>query len=326
MRFLIAMLLLATASSFQSPVRQLPSDDAIRLREFYRLAARIQDQLWPDWDKVPAPILVVTDGAEFLMHHPAPPKEFARVADDLFVRARKFPPSFLATFPAFGPPAVIVVGEPKNTESKTSTPWLFAVMHEHFHQLQYAQPGYYTGVEGLGLSHGDQTGMWMLNYPFPYEKPEVAQGFSRLRDLLLAAVTEKRDSEFDKLARRYVTEREKFLAQLSAEDHKYFGFQLWQEGVARYTQIRAAEVAASYQPSEEYANLADFESFAAYGGRARQETLDELKRADLAKIKRVAFYSFGAAEGLLLDRLKPKWKSEYFRHMFSTDSYFTPGR
>jgi hypothetical protein len=322
MRFLIALWMLATTAASQSAARQLPPDDAIRVREFYRLAGRIQDEIWPNWGKVPAPLLVVTGDTEFLTHHPAPPKEFAKVGEDLYARPRQFPTGLLATFPAFGPPSVIVIGEPKNTDSKTSTPWLITLMHEHFHQLQNAQPDYYKGVEGLGLSHGDQSGMWMLNYPFPYEKPEVTESFSHLRDLLLAAVTEKNDGEFAKLANRYRAERRKFLAQLSSDDHKYFSFQLWQEGIARCTQIMAAEAAASYQPSDEYATLADFESFAAYAARARKETLDELKQADLATWKRRVFYSFGATEGLLLDRLGSKWKSEYFQHMFSTDSYF----
>jgi len=323
MRLLTACLLLITPALAQSSASQLPPDDAIRIREFYRLAAQIQDQIWPEWDKVPAPLLLLTDKAEFLSHHSAP-KEFTKIGEDLYAGPRQFPTGLSATFPVFGPSSVIVIGEPKNTESKTSTPWLIAVMHEHFHQLQNAQRGYYTGVEGLGLSRGDQTGMWMLNYPFPYEKPEIAKSFSQLRDLLLAAVTEKNDAEFAKLAKRYITERRRFLAQLSTDDHKYFSFQLWQEGIARYTQIKTAEAAASYQPTEEYKTLGDFESFVDYSARARQETYDELRRADLAKWKRVAFYSFGATEGLLLDRLNARWKEEYFQRMFSTDSYFDP--
>src|SRR2546425_9441834 len=31
------------------------------------------------------------------------------------------------------------------------------VLHEHFHQLEYAHPGYYAGVDSLRLTHGDQT-------------------------------------------------------------------------------------------------------------------------------------------------------------------------
>jgi hypothetical protein len=324
MRLLIACALLVTAALAQTSAGQFPPDDAIRVREFYRLATRVQDQIWPDWDKVPAPLLLVTEKTEFLSHHAAPPREFTKIGEDLYARPRQFPTGLLATFPAFGPPSVIVIGEPKNTESKTSTPWLIAVMHEHFHQLQDAQPGYYAGVEGLGLSHGDQSGMWMLNYPFPYEKPEMTKGFSHLRDLLLAAVMEKNDDEFARLAKQYTAERKKYLAQLAPDDHKYFSFQLWQEGIARYTQIMAAEDAALYQPTEEYKGLGDFESFAAYAARARQETLEDLRRADLAEWKRMVFYSFGATEGLLLDRLNARWKEEYFQRMFSTDSYFEP--
>jgi hypothetical protein len=266
--------------------------------------------------------MLVTENTEFLTHHPAPPKEFTKVDGGFYERPRQFPTALLATFPAFGPPSVIVIGEPKNTESKTSTPWLVTLMHEHFHQLQNAQLDYYKGVESLGLSHGDQSGMWMLNYAFPYENPQVAEGFGHLRDLLLTAVSEKDDVAFAKLAKQYASQRREFLAQLSADDHKYFSFQIWQEGIARYTQIMAAETAVSYQASEEYKALPDFESFVAYAARARRETLDELKHADLAKGKRVVFYSFGGTEGLLLDRLDPKWKSEYFLRMFSTDSYF----
>ena len=203
-----------------------------------------------------------------------------------------------------------------------STPWLVTLMHEHFHQLQNAQPGYFQAVEDLGLSRGDNTGMWMLNYPFPYEKQEVTQAFSRLRDLLLGTVTETDNKKFAKLAGYYLRERKRFFAQLTPDDHKYLSFQLWQEGIARYTQIRAAEAAARYQPSAEYAALPDFESFSAYAARARSETLEQLGRIDLAKSKRTIVYSFGAAEGLLLDRINPKWKQEYFKHPLSTDPLF----
>ena len=48
-------------------------------------------------------------------------------------------------------------------------------MHEHFHQLQWAQPEYLKAIADLGLSKGDTTGMWMLNYPFPYDNPELAR-------------------------------------------------------------------------------------------------------------------------------------------------------
>jgi len=321
--FLLILFLTAafvTAQDKSAP--QLPKDDAIRIYEFYRVASEIQDALWPGWSKVPAPLLLVTNDTEFLTHHPSPPAALEKVGDDLYARPRQFPTAFQATFPAFGPPSVIVIGEPANTESKTSTPWLFTVMHEHFHQMQNAQPGYMDAVKALDLSKGDATGMWMLNYPFPYEKPDVAKAFADLRDSLLSTLAEQGDAKVKMLAKQYAEQRHKFFAMLSADDAKYFNFQLWQEGIARYTEVKSAEAGGHHTATPEFAALADYEPFANYAARARAKTLDELKQADLAKWQRVVVYSFGAAEGFLLDRVNPNWRDGYFRKMLSLESYF----
>jgi hypothetical protein len=322
MRVLSAILAFAVGSLAQTASPRMAPDDAVRVREFYRLAARIQDRIWPHWSETPSPLILVTPETEFLTHYPAPPKDFRKIDDDLYARPRQFSPELQATFPPFGPPSVIVVGQPKNTLSKTSTPWLITLMHEHFHQLQHGQPGYFEGTQALGLSHGPEDSMWVLNYPFPYEKPEVVQGFAQLRDLLLSAVTETNGARFSRLARQYVEARKKFFAQLSPNDRKYLDFQLWQEGIARYTEIQAAETAAKYQPTAEFSALSDFEPFSEYAARARNKTLDQLKRIDIAKSKREVVYSFGAAEGFLLDRLNPNWRGEYFKRPFSLDTFF----
>jgi hypothetical protein len=305
----------------QSP-KALPADDAVRIHEFYSLSAQIQDKVWPNWSAIPAPLLLVTSDAEYLTHFPTPPKDFQKVSEDMYARPRQFQPNLQATFPAFGFPPAIVIGEPANTSSKTSTPWLIVVMHEHFHQLQWAQPNYLKAIDDLGLSHGDATGMWMLNYPFPYDDPDVARSFAYLRDTLLNALNEVDQQKFQPLAKKYLQERKRFFAQFLPGDHKYLSFQLWQEGVARYTQIKCAEAAADYQPSAAYSALPDFSPFSTYGLTARSRTLDELKHIDIAQSKREVVYSFGAAEALLLDRINPMWKSEYFQHLMTTDPLF----
>src|SRR5690242_3740290 len=116
MRNLFFVLFLAAAVSAQSSSPELPSNDAVRIQEFYRLAAQLQDRVWPGWSGTPVPLLLVTPDAEFLTHHSSPPKEFQKIGDDLYVRPRQFPAALQATFPAFGPPSVIVIGEPENTE------------------------------------------------------------------------------------------------------------------------------------------------------------------------------------------------------------------
>lgn len=300
----------------------LPQQDAVRLREFYRLAAAVQDKIWPNWSQIAAPLLLVTEQSEFLTHYPAPPKDFTKMADDLYVRPRQFGTNLLATFPAFGAVPVIVIGEPANTESKTSTPWLITLMHEHFHQLQDSQPHYYEGVNRLGLSRGDQTGIWMLNYRFPYQ--DTSADFAHLRELLLAALSESDPHKFAKAAAEYSSARKVFFGQVSPDDHKYLAFQLWQEGIARYTEVKCAEAAGEFHPSSEYAALPDYESFSDYAAKKRSDTLDELRSVDMSKKKREVVYPWGAAEGFLLDRLKPGWRDEYFAHPFPLDYFFQP--
>jgi len=322
MKTLSFLLLLRSLLFAQAPPKPIPAGDAIRVAEFYRLSSQIQDKVWPNWSKTPAPLLLVSADTEYLTHFENPPKEFIKVNDDFYSRPRQFPTDLQATFPAVGFPPAIVIGEPANTQSKTSTPWLIALMHEHFHQLQWAQPGYLKAVDDLDLSKGDKTGVWMLNYPFPYEEPEVAASFGHLRDTLLTALAEAEPNKFDHLSKQYLKERKQFVAQFLPGDRKYLSFQLWQEGIARYVQIKSAEAAADYQPSAEFTALPDYTPFSDYALTARSRTLNELKQIDFAQAKRESIYSFGAAEALLLDRLNPKWKDEYFLHLLTTEPLF----
>ncbi|MEO8367775.1 MAG: hypothetical protein ABI806_01065 [Candidatus Solibacter sp.] len=321
MRLLCSSLLLASVAFAQTPASDVSADNGIRIREFYRLASQVQNSVWLKWSQAPDALLLVTQEHEFLTHH-ATPKDFQPAGKEFVVRPRQFQPNLQATFPAFGSTPVIVVGEPKNTSSKTSTPWLITLLHEHFHQLQYSQPDYYAGTDSLSLSKSGGGAMWMLNYPFPYDKAELAGDFATLKDLLLQAAKERDPDWFKTHAADYVQARKKFFGQLADDDRKYLEFQLWQEGIARYTEIKVAQAAAAYRPSQEYMDLADFTPFAGFGAKRLQDTYEELKAVVLSQRKREVAYSFGAVEGLLLDRLRPSWKASYFTRPFALGPYF----
>ena len=87
------LLLLASASFAQFVAPQLSSKDAIRIHEFYNLVPQIAEQVWPNWIKTPAPLLLITEETEFLTHY-APHLETSRKSLMISTPVRvTFPPA-----------------------------------------------------------------------------------------------------------------------------------------------------------------------------------------------------------------------------------------
>ena len=308
---------------------RLSEVDRVRLAEAFRLSEKLGDELWAGWSKAPFAVLLVTAEKEFLIRHPHPSADFtslgydALLKSDVYYRDKKFQTNLLATFQAVGGISTIVIGQAENTAAKTSTPWVITLLHEHFHQLQDLQPDFYKETEALNLSRGDQTGMWMLNYPFPYASADVSRQFSILSRLLVEGINAKTQTIFSSKLAAYIEARDALRKMLSPDDYKYLSFQLWKEGMARYTEDRVAHWAArKYQPSREFRELKDFTTFASAADQVRQGILRELSTLKLEDYKRVAFYPLGAGEGLMLDRADPKWRSRYFAEKFDNEKYF----
>ncbi len=331
MKKLLTFTAILLAFFLKIPAQNKPSIeriDRIRIAEAFRIGEKLQNKVWNNWGKAPFSLLLIADENEFLIRHPKPSEEFQSIGYDkllkseIFFRPRKFQKNFLATFPAFGTP-LIIVGKAENTYVKTSTAWVFTILHEHFHQMQMSQTDYFTGVKALNLSRGDETGMWQLNYPFPYENQVVATEFKKLSELL--SETFKTSSKRNRSAKldNYLRARRNFAKMLNEDDYKYFSFQLWQEGIARYTQYKVMELAArKLKPGKEFRKLKDFTSFQKEAEKLLADTLNEMKNIDISQSQRIVFYPFGALEGLLLDKTKPDWQTDYFTRKFALEDYY----
>ena len=140
---LFALLLLTAPALRGQPV--LVADDRARLAEAFALARDVGDSIWSGWSRTPFTVLLVTPTHEFLVGHPRPSPEFARIgydtllASDVHARARRFPLGMQATFPAVEGVSTVVVGQPAHT-GKRSTEWVLMLLHEHLHQLQTTRP------------------------------------------------------------------------------------------------------------------------------------------------------------------------------------------
>ena len=322
---MVMMLLVLVTTRFQS-IPQMRKEDKIRIREAINISNRFGDVIWPGINDVPFVVLFVTDSIEFLINHPYPSADFKISEEDsllktkIFYRKRQYPKTFLATFPAVNGINCMVVGTPENT-GKNSTDWIITLLHEHFHQFQYTQKDHYASVAGLELANGDETGMWQLNYPLPYDSLPVSSQYSKYTTALSNAVSGINNKNFRKLLAQYTDERKKLIGLFKPSDYKYFSFQLWQEGIARYTEYKFLEVLDNYTPSIEVAGLPDFIPFNKFREQFLKLHLGSVTALKFETEKRVCFYDIGLAEGMLLDKLNPQWRSQYFTTRFFLEKY-----
>ena len=301
--FFIAAILLLLA-----PDRLQTQEDLTRLIEDARfLVATSGDAIWTGFADAPAGVLLIDGEQERLYCHPDEPDGFswagmnAQTGCDVYARERVFPPNLLASFPAVDGVPTVVIGTPEAT-GLDAAQWTRTLVHERFHQLQYSWPGYYPGTRALGLHGDDDTGEWMLNYPFPYADEAVATALQRMAALLGDALTvaEGAGSRVEQAAaiRRYVSARSDAAALVSAADWRYVEFQMWQEGVAAWTEAAVWEHAGEAGPPL----------------RARLATT--LEQLDVADLGRVAFYALGAGEAALLDSAGEGWREHYWLEPF----------
>jgi hypothetical protein len=309
MKFLL-QILLALALLCGSFVNARQNDPRNLILEARNLADLHGNKIWQGFTVAPFGILLVEEETERLYCHEGPSNGFQMAGIDPVVscptgvRPASFSPNMLASFPAVDGIPTIVTGTPEAT-GKTSDEWVLTILHEHFHQLQFSRPGYYSGIADLNLSGGDETGMWMLNYPFPYERNVTVSAFQLMAETLQQALDARETEGFPVTLDTYWHSREAARRTVSDDDWRYIELQFWQEGVARWTESAVAMMSENYRA-------------AARDAEAR--IIRELSTFDLAKQKRAAVYPIGAGEALLLESVDIDWRTSYWSEPFSLGS------
>jgi hypothetical protein len=298
---------LSLAAPF-SPPRAPGAADALgpRIAQIRAYARGKGERLWPGFGAAPFGLLLIEADVETLLCQPGTPAGFAPSGRDKATgcprqtRARSgLPPGLLAAMPLFGPPSTIVMGTPAAT-GRSEADWLRTILHEHFHQWQSAFPGYYDRVGALDLSGGDQSGMWMLNFAFPYGDAGAGEAFALSSRALTDALAARGTARFLPAFDRYLAARRAFSHGVGERNWRYLELQLWQEGVARWTEI---ELGRAYPDAAVRASARDLEA----------ATLNQLRAPDLKGQGREIAYPLGAGEAMLLQACGPAWRKAYPR-------------
>jgi len=267
-------------------------------------AASHGETLWPGYGSAPIGFLLLDGDREVLLCQPGEPRGFTADGIDgatgcpRWIRPRtNMPQSLLAAMPLLGRPATIVMGTPEST-GRSPGAWQRTILHEHFHQWQWSRPDHYARVDKLDLKAGDETGMWMLNFPFPYDNPAAIKAHATASIALAEALDLRGKAGFVSAFDRYMAARKRFTGTVSAREWRYLDLQLWQEGSARWTEIQLGKIYPDASVQK--------------GARALEKsTLAELRKPDSKEQKRELAYSLGAGEAMLMATCGPAWRKAY---------------
>jgi hypothetical protein len=296
----LAFLILAAASSSATA----PPDAGRSIAEVRSFAQTTGNQLWPGYGSAPFEFLLVAGNEEQLFCRKLAPPGFTADGTDPASGCKRYerprsglPDNLLAALPVFGPPSTIVMGTPQAT-GRTDAEWTRTILHEHFHEWQDSFPHIFERMAALDLAGADHTGMWMLNYAFPYSDPAVVSAFDTASHALAAAVDARRTPGFRKALRTYLDARAKLAATAGERNWRYAELELWKEGVARWTEIQLGK---RYPDASVRASAIELE----------RKTRSWLNKPDLSGAGREFVYPFGASEAMLLEACGPGWRRDY---------------
>ena len=167
---------------------------------------------------------------------------------------------------------------------------------------QTSRPDYNAGVARLGLARGDGAGdvwCWTTRFLTTRCRSSAMRSLAAALARALEAGPDTRRAAIQEVS----DDRAALRALLAADDYRYFEFELWQEGGARYTEYAVARAAAgAWDPSTDFRRLPDYVPSGKAANTALRDVRRQLERLDLAQQRRVAFYPIGGASGAAAGR------------------------
>jgi len=289
-----------------------------------QMARHYGNRVWPRFSQTPFPALLLeAEGERFFCPYSKPEGFIFSGADVVtgcrvyYRAANHFAKETQVTLMFSGSEPVVVMGTPELSESNVAA-WMATLLHEHFHQYQMNWSGYKKAIARLSLENTGAGKNWRLQYPFAYDDVKTGNLLALLSSQLAEILMQPDRDVAKKMIIRYARLRPLVFGQLAEGQRRYLEFQLWQEGVARYTELAMVEFAASDTTAIWMLQI----DFAALGANLRKNMIEHLLDSGLSQHQRAYFYSFGAAEALVLDMMDINWRDRYFEHPASLSAFF----
>lgn len=293
--------------------QQFPSEAERRMiAEAQEIVRSKGDMVWAGLSQAPLPVVLIGPEQEALFCG-LPTDGFIAAGFDpltrcsMQTRPRELPVD-LAASTFLGDSRVIQMGLPAALDA-TKADWIVTFLHEVFHQYQEKIAAYEAAVGMVRERLGQTGGQWMLDYQFPYSDPGVKAAFSKMTASALLFLEASTAQQAEEAIVEYVRARESARKAAGADNWLYYEFQVGQEGVAHWSELRLAAIAGETSP--EIAAIAQERS----GGLAA--SLRAIDRQGVDVWKRSVFYVLGAIEASMLEKVQPEWQKGYEADPFS---------
>jgi hypothetical protein len=298
--------------------------DKSQLVEFYRVKKQIGGRVWPDFDTADIPVILYNEMYEFLIGFPDPPSPWLVVDNDFFQGSAYFRRDsqnsqafavsvgnlWAASLNTLGsmnrsikeqiqeemPPEKIT---PAFLRMMEITPGyhVVALLHEAFHAFQ--------AMEAIARFKNANT-VYSHEKLYPFENENFKKSWNHEGVLLVKAAREKNEQEKIALIRKFLENRHRrrSSASLSPELIRFEQELEWLEGVAKYVEMRFAELCYSQNKKDES------KAYNVVRGRLRSDFFSRLRKLGTQKGD-LRYYLSGAVQAMILDELSPGWKSKF---------------
>jgi hypothetical protein len=308
--------------------------EKVRLLETLHLRSTLGDRLWQGWGSADIPIIIFNQSHEFLTNYDGTvPAGWSPITgDDLngrkyYRRAADEPQNFavpvgegwaasmatkqttdhflIETFQEKLPAPINQIF-PYRLLIQPSETQMGGVLHESFHVFQY---------QNAPERMAEAESIHKLGKEYETSTEAFQSEWKQESNLLADALEAKTDTEKIELARQFLAARDnrRIKASLDARLVKYERWLEWEEGTAKYTEVKMLRLAGA---STNYAALPQIKIDPDFKGyqKVDQRWSDELfQLRHPLSTGEPRLYMTGLAQAFLLDELMPGWKDEYWK-------------
>lgn len=302
--------------------KSLSQTDKASIQEVSRLKNNYGREIWPGLQQSDVPVILFNDRYEFLTGTPEVPEGWKRVEGDTVLgksysrRSADNPQAFavetgagwagsMSCLDYMNRDMLLKIREevplplnrllPSQMIVRSNDYHVVSIMHELFHAWQANR---YSDKFGRSLAQSQMVDK------YPYGNSHLNELFTREGKYLVKALQAKERGEKLRLARKFLYTRERRRKEMHVEYINYEKFYEWLEGLAKYTEIKAYEVAHRHTDALAFS----YEEGMPYW-ETEWDNLEELGQVDGSS----RFYLSGMAQARLLDQLMDNWKKQIMK-------------